>query len=83
MNQTQAEQQVRSLLRERSYKKWLIVGISLLVIAALLGSPFFYLMIGLIKIALTLGGLAALLYAGLIAYPDLKKKYQEEIKKES
>ena len=83
MNTTNAEQQVRGLLREKSYKKWLLIGIALWVVLALLNSFLFTLAVELLKLVLALGGLASLCYAGWVAYPDLKKKYNEEINKKS
>ncbi len=78
-----SNEQIHSLLREKSYKKWLVIGIALWVILALLNSFLFTIVMGLVKLALALGGLGAIFYALWIVYPDLKKRYEEEIKKES
>jgi predicted membrane protein len=76
------EQRVRSLLKERSYKKWLFIGFVMLVAAALLGSFLFQFMLALIKFVLVLGGLFAIGYALYIAYPDMKKYYDKERKQQ-
>ena len=71
------------IIKNTSYKYWLIVGAVLLVTEILLDSFLFQIMLNLLKVALLIGGLAALVYAGYLAWPDLKKLYEEKSKQES
>ena len=77
MDKDEIKKYVDSLLYTRTWKNSAVIGVSCLVILVLLNSFLFALLIGLLKLALLVGGVASLCYAAFLAYPDIMKQLKK------
>lgn len=74
------EDYITNLLKERNWKAPATAGALALIVAALLKSGLVMLILALLQLLFTLGGLALLAYAVYLAYPVIVKKFKESRK---